>query len=223
MKNYLKRIYISIVKILSLILTKFMIDKYLKNNEIKKLHIGAGNRKIKDWLNTDIGNKSIMPVVDVTKKFPFNTKTFDYVFSEHMIEHIKYQDGVKMLKESFRVLKSNGKIRISTPDLQFLIDLYLNEKDQLQKDYIEWSCKNYQLTEGSIVEVVNNYFQSWGHQFIYDKNTIENTLKAVGFTKIEFFKINESNNLDLKDLENDKRLPKNFLQLESLSVEATKL
>ena len=90
MKNYLKRIYISIVKILSLILTKFMIDKYLKNNEIKKLHIGAGNRKIKDWLNTDIGNKSIMPVVDVTKKFPFNTKTFDYVFSEHMIEHIKY-------------------------------------------------------------------------------------------------------------------------------------
>ena len=223
MKNYLKRIYISIVKILSLILTKFMIDKYLKNNEIKKLHIGAGNRKIKDWLNTDIGNKSIMPVVDVTKKFPFNTKTFDYVFSEHMIEHIKYQDGVKMLKESFRVLKSNGKIRISTPDLQFLIDLYSNEKDQLQKDYVEWSCKNYQLTEGSIIEVVNNYFQSWGHQFIYDKNTIENTLKAVGFTKIEFFKINESNNLDLKDLENDKRLPKNFLQLESLSVEATKL
>ena len=223
MKNYLKRIYISIVKILSLILTKFMIDKYLKNNEIKKLHIGAGNRKIKDWLNTDIGNKSIMPVVDVTKKFPFNTKTFDYVFSEHMIEHIKYQDGVKMLKESFRVLKSNGKIRISTPDLQFLIDLYSNEKDQLQKDYVEWSCKNYQLTEGSIIEVVNNYFQSWGHQFIYDKNTIENTLKAVGFTKIEFFKINESNNLELKDLENDKRLPKNFLQLESLSVEATKL
>jgi len=74
-----------------------------------------------------------------------------------------------------------------------------------------------------IIEVVNNYFQSWGHQFIYDKNTIENTLKAVGFTKIEFFKINESNNLELKELENDKRLPKNFLQLESLSVEATKL
>ena len=200
-----------------------MIRKYLKSNEIKKLHIGAGNRKINNWLNTDIGNKTIMPVVDVTKKFPFDTGTFNYVFSEHMIEHINYQDGVKMLKESFRVLKSNGKIRISTPDLQFLIDLYSKEKDQLQKDYIEWSCKNYNLTEGSIIEVVNNYFQSWGHQFIYDKKTIENTLKAAGFTKVEFFKINESNSLELKDLENDTRLPKNFLQLESLSVEATKL
>ena len=223
MKFFVKRIYILIIKILSLILTKFMIRKYLKSNEIKKLHIGAGNRKINNWLNTDIGNKTIMPVVDVTKKFPFDTGTFNYVFSEHMIEHINYQDGVKMLKESFRVLKSNGKIRISTPDLQFLIDLYSKEKNQLQKDYIEWSCKNYNLTEGSIIEVVNNYFQSWGHQFIYDKKTIENTLKAAGFTKVEFFKINESNSLELKDLENDTRLPKNFLQLESLSVEATKL
>ena len=45
------------------------------------------------------------------------------------------------------------------------------------------------------------------------KNTIENTLKAVRFTKIEFFKINESYNLELKDLENDKRLPKIFYSL----------
>jgi hypothetical protein len=54
-----------------------MISKYLKNNKIKKLHLGAGNRKIKNWLNSDIGNKTIMPVVDVTKRFPFNSATFD--------------------------------------------------------------------------------------------------------------------------------------------------
>ena len=58
---------------------------------------------------------------------------------------------------------------------------------------------------------------------IYDKKTIESTLKKAGFTKIEFFKINESNNAELRNLENDTRLPENFLQLESLTVEATKL
>ena len=223
MKSLLKKIYILIIKIISLILTKIIITRYLKNNEVKKLHIGGGTRKIKDWLNTDIGNKKIMPVIDSTKRFPFNTNTFDYVFSEHMIEHIKYQDGVKMLNESFRVLKSNGKIRISTPDLQFLIDLYLDKNNQLQNDYIKWSCKTYQLSEGSITELINNYFHSWGHQFIYDKKTIESTLNKAGFTKIEFFKINESNNAELRNLENDTRLPENFLQLESLTVEATKL
>ena len=223
MKSLLKKIYILIIKIISLILTKIIITRYLKNNEVKKFHIGAGTRKIKDWLNTDIGNKKIMPVIDVTKRFPFNTNTFDYVFSEHMIEHINYHDGIKMLNESFRVLKSNGKIRISTPDLQFLIDLYLDKNNQHQNDYIKWSCKTYQLSEGSITELINNYFHSWGHQFIYDKKTIESTLNKAGFTKIEFFKINESNNVELRNLENDTRLPENFLQLESLTVEATKL
>lgn len=77
MKSILKKIYILIIKITSLIFTNYMISKYLKNNKIKKLHLGAGNRKIKNWLNSDIGNKTIMPVVDVTKRFPFNSATFD--------------------------------------------------------------------------------------------------------------------------------------------------
>ena len=225
MRFYLVKIYILIIKVISLVLNRLMINQYFKNNKIKKLHIGAGNRKIKNWLNTDIGNKTIMPVVDVTKKFPFNDNTFDYIFSEHMIEHINYVDGLKMLNESYRVLKSSGKIRISTPDLQFLINLYLNSNryDQTQKDYIEWSYKTYNLKGGNVTEIINNYFQSWGHQFIYDKQTIENSLKEAGFEKIEFFKINESNDKELKNIENDTRLPENFLQLESLSVEATKI
>jgi len=225
MRIYLVKIYILTIKVISLILNRLMVNQYFKNNKIKKLHIGAGNRKIKNWLNTDIGNKTIMPIVDVTKKFPFNDNTFDYIFSEHMIEHINYNDGLKMLNESYRVLKSNGKIRISTPDLQFLIDLYINSNqyNQIQQNYVEWSCKTYNLNEGSVTEIINNYFQSWGHQFIYDKNTIENLLKKTGFDKIEFYKINESNDKELMNIENDTRLPKNFLQLESLTVEGKKI
>ena len=223
MKPLLRKIHLLVIKIISEICTKFIISKYLKKHEVKKLHLGAGGRIIKNWLNTDSGNKKVMPVIDITKKFPFESSTFDYVFSEHMIEHIKYQDGLKMLNESFRVLKPSGKIRISTPDLQFLLDLYLDKNSKLQDDYVKWSGETYQLTHGSITEIINNYFHSWGHQFIYDKLTIENSLKKAGFTNIEFFKINESNNSELKNLENDTRLPENFLQLESLSVEATKI
>ena len=72
MRFYLVKIYILIIKVISLILNRLMVNQYFKNNKVKKLHIGAGNRKIKNWLNTDIGNKTIMPIVDVTKKFPFN-------------------------------------------------------------------------------------------------------------------------------------------------------
>ena len=42
--------------------------------------------------------------------------------------------GSSMLRECFRVLKSNGTIRISTPDLRFLIELY----NHPQNDYIRY-------------------------------------------------------------------------------------
>ena len=223
MKFFIKKIYIFIIKFLSLIFSRYIINKYINNNEIKKIHLGAGNRKINNWLNTDYGNKKIMPILDVTKKFPFDNNVFDYVFSEHMIEHIKYEEGLKMLSESYRILKPKGKIRISTPDLQFLINLYLGKNTQHHKEYVDWSKKTYQLVSANKVEVINNYFQSWGHQFIYDKETIEDSLKKAGFKEIEFFRINQSNDTQLKNLENDTRLPENFLQFESLSVEGIKI
>ena len=218
----LKEIYRFVWRILCIMSSKVIISNYLKNNKIKKLHLGSGNHKINGWLNADIEATSLVAYIDVTKKFSINNEMIDYIFSEHMIEHINHHDGLKMLNESFRILKSSGKIRISTPDLQFLVDLYLDKNNQLKNDYIKWTCKNYQLNEANVSEVINNFFSSWGHKFIYDKKTIESTLKKAGFTKIEFFKINESNNAELRNLENDTRLPENFLQLESLTVEATK-
>jgi predicted SAM-dependent methyltransferase len=76
------------------------------------------------WLNTDYEPE--LPIVmhlDASQRFPFREATFDYIFSEHVIEHISYWDGMKMLAECFRVLKGSGKVRISTPDLAFLVDL----------------------------------------------------------------------------------------------------
>ena len=68
MKPLLRKIHLLVIKIISEICTKFIISKYLKKHEVKKLHLGAGGRIIKNWLNTDSGNKKVMPVIDITKK-----------------------------------------------------------------------------------------------------------------------------------------------------------
>ena len=100
-----------------------------------KLHLGCGRNILDGWINTDYNTAKFSgsDYLDVTKKFPYDNNSVDYIFSEHMIEHISYQDGKFMLEESFRVLKSSGKIRISTPDLKFLIKLYNEDKTELQK------------------------------------------------------------------------------------------
>ena len=83
------------------------------------------------WFNTDYFPRQGMPFLDVTKPFPFPANTFDFVYSEHHIEHISYKDAVKMLVETFRVLKSEGIVRIATPDLRRYIESYITDSDAL--------------------------------------------------------------------------------------------
>ena len=101
-----------------------LVRDYLRQHGPKKLHLGCGQNAIPGWLNTDYyPRRQDILHLDATKPFPLPAESFDYVFSEHMIEHITYHDGLTMLKESRRVLKPGGRIRISTPDLKFLIEL----------------------------------------------------------------------------------------------------
>ena len=108
-----------------------LIKEHFAKQEIKKLNLGSGYHVLDGWLNADVFPplKKVLKI-DATKKYPFDDQTFDYVFSQHTIEHISYAQGQQMLKECFRILKDGGKIRISTPDLLFLISLYQSEKSE---------------------------------------------------------------------------------------------
>ncbi|MBO0719356.1 MAG: methyltransferase domain-containing protein, partial [Blastocatellia bacterium] len=164
-----------------------LIERYFSSHEIRKLHLGCETHVLDGWLNSDLfPGSEIVLQLDATEPFPFGDEEFDYIFSEHMIEHITYSQGLQMLFECYRVLKNNGKIRISTPDLAFLIDLYNEEKSYLQKDYIKWSTdRHIRFAPGyDDTFVINNFVRNWGHQFIYDEKVLSASLQKVGFTKI---------------------------------------
>ena len=95
------------------------IKAYFSETRIRKLQIGAGKNVLEGWLNADLepGSDEVM-FIDAVAELPFPDGVFDYVFSEHMIEHIAYKHGLHMLGEAFRVLKPGGKIRIATPDIE---------------------------------------------------------------------------------------------------------
>lgn len=204
-----------------------LVNNYLESNEIRKLHIGCGYHPIDGWLNSDYRPipKDILRL-DATKTFPIKNNEFDYIFSEHMIEHISYPQGSSMLQECFRVLRKNGTIRVSTPNLRFLIDLYGSDKTDIQKEYIKYSIDNYigESTEHcNEVFVINNFFRDWGHQFIYDEQTLRTALLKAGFSNIVKCDLNQSEEESLRNLENESRYPAGFLQMETLTLEGKKL
>jgi predicted SAM-dependent methyltransferase len=197
--------------------------------ETKKLHLGCGSNYLPSWTNTDYPPKNDSVIqLDATQPFPFDDNTFDYVFSEHMIEHIPFEGGLSMIKESYRVLKPGGKIRLSTPDLKFLIDLHQNPTKEINQKYISWAVDLFWGNQIYIPGMVfNNFVRNWGHTFIYDTDTLSHSLTVAGFKNITAWKIGESDDLDLQNLENETRrvrkgMPSGFLQLETFTLEGTK-
>lgn len=202
-----------------------LINKYLSENKTPKLQLGSGSNELKGWLNTNYYPKSNSTAhVDATKRFPFEDNSFDFIYNEHMFEHITINQGISMLNECHRVLKPKGVLRIVTPDFQFLLDLYDKNKTDIQKGYIKTNTEMFIKDapyEADII-VINNFFKDWGHQFIYDEKALKRAFTDAGFINVKRFSLTESYREDLKNLAHEERYPEGFLKLESMVIEGVK-
>jgi len=177
---------------------------YLNSHQVPKLQIGAGDSILEGWLNTDyIPSHRRVIFLDATKRFPFEDGSFEYVFSEHQIEHLTYKEGLSMLRECYRILKAGGKIRIATPDLMALIGLYSQDKSELQQRYIKWFIDIFFPEACAYREsfVINAAFLKIGHRFIYDREALKSAMEQVGFIEVTSYAPGESDDELLRDIE----------------------
>ncbi len=202
------------------------IETYLRDHEARKLQLGAGRNLLPGWLNTDVsdelGSRDVV-YLDVRKRFPFRDATFDVVFSEHMIEHLDYRDGLDCLRECRRVLRADGRIRIATPSLERLVRLYDDELTDVQRRYVEWSVQTWTHDADAILPgfVLNNFMRDFGHRFVYDRATLTHALQNAGFTDVEEHRPGDSGTPELAGLEHHgDRIPPEFNELETIVLEA---
>jgi predicted SAM-dependent methyltransferase len=202
-----------------------VIDEYLRSSKVAKVQIGCGSNLLEGWLNTDYTAFPSVLYVNAVKPLPFPSGTLDYVFSEHMFEHVSREEGQQFLREVHRALKPQGKVRIATPDLAFLIRLYDNPDADLARRYRQAVAASFpaEFDIAPRAVVVNRFFYSWGHQFIYDFDILVHTLTSAGFTDVRQCKPRESDDPLLRNLESHgKVIGDEFNEFETIVVEARK-
>jgi predicted SAM-dependent methyltransferase len=176
------------------------IERYLTDAREPKLQIGAGPLGIDGWLNSDLIAGDVY--LDLERPLPLPDRSFAYAFGEHVIEHIAEHRVDGLLSELHRILRPGGVLRLVTPDLRKLIELYEDRSDQISRaDYGAWlgglTGKRYDQP----AQLLNDNLRLWGHRHIYDEQELAARLRAAGFAAVERVEPLVSAHGPLNDLE----------------------
>jgi len=179
------------------------IDAYLRANSVRKLQIGAGENNKPGWLNTDIEPVRDQAFLDATDRFPMPDGSIHYIYHEHLIEHISYQQGLAMLKESYRVLAPGGKMRVATPNLRKFIGLFQEAKSPQEQNYIveKMAWHEWPVTPDPECYILNQQLREWGHRFVYTPKLLRSSLGAAGFQNITELSAGESSDAVFRGIE----------------------
>ena len=153
-----------------------------------RLHVGCGQEAIAGWINID--NQplpGVDRVLDVRGGLPFSNVAT--IYAEHFLEHLALDDGLGFLAECRRVLVPEGVLRLSTPNLDWVLTTHYRWDGVAPPDRVLDCLK------------LNRAFHAWGHQFLYNQEALAAALRSAGFARVTFHRYGESESPELRGLE----------------------
>lgn len=151
---------------------------------VEKLHFGCGNDYKSGYLNIDLARKADV-FLDARNTLPFQEGQIEEIYSSHFLEHLTNHELIAHLKESYRVLKPQGKYRICLPDFRGAIDSYLGDDTQrFEKNKKIFPIRNHFIPEEYVTKLdyLDKALHENGQHKIYiDYPRILNILIFCGF------------------------------------------
>lgn len=192
-------------------LQKKKIRSELSKYKLKCISLGSGKEPPKKWIGFDRykSGKNVF-AVNMLFDFPVASNTVDEILAEHIFEHFYWDDLEFILKECYRVLKNNGKIRIVSPNAENIARLIkLGSQAENDFDVITDSNLHKWNKDGMCwIRTINQITHQWGeHKCVLTPEMMESLLKHIGFKEITILPLKESRFFDpIPDI-HQKRFP----------------
>ena len=161
-------------------------------NDIDRINLGCGpHHRLEGWLNADLRPfPGVDHVMDATESWPFADGSLCYVYGEHFLEHLSIDQTLDLLGHAGRALRPGGRIRLSTPNLEWVVATHFCLDDATDPGRRRQETLK-----------VNRAFYGWGHQFLWSRELLEHVLLGTGFAAVDFFAYGESDDPNLCGLE----------------------
>jgi len=144
-----------------------------------RIHYGCGTNVKDGWLNVDGFDGSLpyerisedkrerIVFIDLAQRHPFESETFSYAYSEHMVEHLDQAESLNFLSEAYRTLKPCGVLRLCFPGLAGVLKRHYRSSD----------------FEGA-QEGRDEAFTPWFHKHFYCFESLKLVGEHIGFSRI---------------------------------------
>lgn len=181
---------------------------------VLKLHLGCGAVHIPDFTHIDVKAfdhiDHIGPVDDLSA---FKTGSVDLIYASHVLEHFGRHAYRAVLAEWCRVLKPGGVLRLSVPDFEANVRVYLEQAP---------SPGRIMSIMGALVGGQRDDFDQ--HKMVFDRRLLEHALFEIGFSHVSLWDWRQTEHAHIDDYSQAyfPHMDKENGQLMSLNIEAVK-
>lgn len=170
-----------------------------------RLNFGCGATRYSGWIGIDCSfAQTVDLTLDLRRKLPFPDASVDLCYSEHFLEHLYPDEGLRHLAEVSRVLKPDGRYRVALPDVMKFARRYLEGDEDFFRRAFPWA----QRPMEAFYCVAN-----WGgeHRNILDLRELEYLGLRAGFAMVRESRANASDVVALRiDIADPQRVEESF-------------
>jgi predicted SAM-dependent methyltransferase len=166
-----------------------------------RVNIGSSESLLPGWLNGDIWPIPGAVYLDALQRLPFADGSVRFINAEHFIEHLDLDDGRRFLVEARRVLADDGVLRLTTPNLERLMAMYLGSAEPTGDRLLMHHRTVHGRPAADLCSWFNDHMHLWGHRYLYDPPTLDRLLAETGFGDRRVCRYGESDEPDLTGIE----------------------
>lgn len=192
-KNFLFEVKILIKSFITYCKVKISAKKYYG----VKLELGCGLKAKNGFIGVDIHRQVECPY-DLRIGLPFKDNSISFIYTEHALEHLYYDEFNSILIECFRVLMKDAKLSIAVPRVDRLLKAYKSSDSEF-KEAISYDYPPNLKTRLDIINYM--FYMDQQHKNSFDEENLLAALKTSGFTNVKIREFDPD--LDLEERKND--------------------
>lgn len=129
------------------------------------------------------------------------TSSVSHIYADNVIEHLRMKPNRRLFREAYRALTPGGRIRLATPDIEYLVERYTKRDHEMQRLIALSNMKDYEAHHP--VDLLRIAFQECGHHagYLWDFQALRDELTLAGFTDVRRFEPRQSDDPELRDME----------------------